>query len=517
MRHDPKNRRLPVGWVWAKVEQVCLVNPRTFAAPLSDNCEVSFVPMAAIEAETGVIDLSQIKLLGDVKKGYTKFSDGDVLFAKITPCMENGKIAIASGLKNGSACGTTELHVLRPFLGLSREYLRFFLLRTDFRKQAQRNMAGTAGQLRVPAWFIEQAHIPLPPHSEQRRIVAEIEKQFTRLDAAEAALRRVEVNLKRYRASVLKAACEGKLVPTEAELSEAEGRDYEHAEQLLKRILAERRAQWESQEKRRGKYKGPESPDISDLPELPAGWVWASLSMVGEVRLGRQRSPKKAKGPNMRPYLRAANVTWDGLDLTDVKEMDFSPSEFETYRLIPGDIVLNEASGSPDEVGKPAVWQGQIERCCFQNTLIRVRTVSEIVPYLFHHLMSDARSGNLGRAARGVGIHHLGAGRTASWTVAIPPMEEQRRIVAELEQRLSSIQQAEDAVEASLKRTERLRQSILNRAFSGKLVSQDADDEPASALLERIREERAAERQQNRRRQSKAAPDKQFHLLKDGP
>ena len=202
MRHDPKNGSLPVGWVWAKVEQVCLVNPRTFATPLSDNCEVSFVPMAAIEAETGVIDLSQIKLLGDVKKGYTKFSDGDVLFAKITPCMENGKIAIANGLKNGSACGTTELHVLRPFLGLSREYLRFFLLRTDFRKQAQRNMAGTAGQLRVPAWFIEQAHIPLPPLPEQRRIVAEIEKQFTRLDAAEAALRRVEVNLKRYRASV---------------------------------------------------------------------------------------------------------------------------------------------------------------------------------------------------------------------------------------------------------------------------------------------------------------------------
>ena len=194
MRNDRNNQSLPAGWAWATVEQVCLVNPRTFAAPVSDNCEVSFVPMAAIEAETGVIDLSQIKLFGDVKKGYTKFSDGDVLFAKITPCMENGKFAIANGLKNGSACGTTELHVLRPFLGLPREYLLFFLLRTDFRKQAQRNMAGTAGQLRVPAWFIEQAHIPLPPLPEQRRIVGEIKKQFTRLDAAETALKRVEAN-----------------------------------------------------------------------------------------------------------------------------------------------------------------------------------------------------------------------------------------------------------------------------------------------------------------------------------
>ena len=330
----------------------------------------------------------------------------------------------------------------------------------------------------------------LAPLPEQRRIVAEIEKHFTRLDAAEAALRRVEANLKRYRASVLKAACEGKLVPTEAELAEAEGRDYEHAEQLLGRILAERRACWESQGKRSGKYKEPAAPETRDLPDLPDGWVWTSLSSVGEVRLGRQRSPKRATGPNMRPYLRAANVTWDGLNLSDVKEMDFNPREFEIYRLMPGDILLNEASGSPDEVGKPAVWRDQIEGCCFQNTLIRVRAFPGIVPFLFYRLLSDARSGNLGRAARGVGIHHLGAQRTASWTVALPPLEEQLRIVAEIEQRLSVIQQAETTVEANLKRVGRLRQSILLQAFCGRLVPQDPEDEPASVLLERIRAER---------------------------
>ena len=369
-----------------------------------------------------------------------------------------------------------------------------------------------------------EVEVYVPPFAEQRRIVTEIEKHFTRLDAAETALKRVEANLKRYRASVLKAACEGKLVPTEAELAEAEGRDYEHAEQLLERILAERRARWESQEKRRGKYKEPAAPDISGLPELQKGWVWASLSSVGEVRLGRQRSPKRATGPNMRPYLRAANVTWDGLDLSDVKEMDFSPSEFETYRLIPGDIVLNEASGSPDEVGKPAVWGGQIDGCCFQNTLIRVRAFSGIVPYLYYHLQSDARSGNLGRAARGVGIHHLGAERTARWTIALPPLEEQRRIVAEIERMLSAIQQTEATVKASLKQIERLRQSIFKQAFSGQLVPQDPDDETASVLLERIRVEReaaqtavASDDRKTRRRRSKAAPDKQLRLLENGP
>ena len=115
------------------------------------------------------------------------------------------------------------------------------------------------------------------PSPEQRRIVAEIEKQFTRLDASVAALKRVQANLKRYRASVLKAACEGKLVPTEAELAQTEGRDYEPADQLLARILSERRARWESQEKRGRKYKEPAAPDTSNLPKLPEAWVWATV------------------------------------------------------------------------------------------------------------------------------------------------------------------------------------------------------------------------------------------------
>ena len=120
----------------------------------------------------------------------------------------------------------------------------------------------------------------LPPLAEQRRIVAEIETQFTRLDASVAALRRAQANLKRYRASVLKDACEGRLVPTEAELASSEGREYEPADVLLERILAERRARWESQEKRRGKYKEPSAPDTSTLPELPEGWVWATFLWI---------------------------------------------------------------------------------------------------------------------------------------------------------------------------------------------------------------------------------------------
>ena len=155
--------------------------------------------MAAVEAGTGLMDTSQVRKYSEVRKGYTRFSEGDVLFAKITPCMENGKIAIAKGLTNGSGCGSTEFHVVRAPDALSNEYLAYFLLREEFRKEARRNMAGTAGQLRVPPGFLSDAIFPLPPLPEQRRIVAEIEKQFTRLDASVAALRRTQTNLKRYR------------------------------------------------------------------------------------------------------------------------------------------------------------------------------------------------------------------------------------------------------------------------------------------------------------------------------
>ena len=130
---------------------------------------------------------------------------------------------------------------------------------------------------------VEDIPLPLPPLAEQRRIVTEIETQFTRLDASVAALRRAQANLKRYRASVLKAACEGRLVPTEAELARSEGRGYEPGAVPLERILAERRARWESQEKRRGKYREPSAPDTATLPELPEGWVWAVVEQLSEI------------------------------------------------------------------------------------------------------------------------------------------------------------------------------------------------------------------------------------------
>ncbi|HET8680860.1 MAG TPA: restriction endonuclease subunit S [Micromonosporaceae bacterium] len=182
------------------------------------------------------------------------------------------------------------------------------------------------------------------------------------------------------------------------------------------------------------------------MNDLPPGWAWARLDEIAEVRLGRQRSPKNHSGDNMRPYLRAANVDWNGLKLDDVKQMNFTDDEARVYRLQPGDIVLGEASGSPSEVGKPALWNGEIEDCCFQNTLLRVRSYGPEPRYLLHFLRAEALRGGFVAHSRGVGIRHLGASRLASWPVPIPPLAEQRRIVVAIEDHLSLLEWAASTI-----------------------------------------------------------------------
>lgn len=233
--------------------------------------------------------------------------------------------------------------------------------------------------------------------------------------------------------------------------------------------------------------------------EAPKGWIPARLATIAEVRLGRQRSPARAEGPHMRPYMRAANVTWEGIDTTDVKEMDFTPAEYETYGLRRGDILLGEASGSPHEVGKAAIWSDDVPGACFQNTLIRVRpATAALVPFLHLHFVRDARNGRFAAASRGVGIHHLGAETLSEWQVVLPPLPEQRRIVETMESYFTRLDDAVATLQRVQRSLKRYRASVLKAAVEGRLVptevevarAEGRDYEPASVLLERILAER---------------------------
>jgi type I restriction enzyme S subunit len=244
--------------------------------------------------------------------------------------------------------------------------------------------------------------------------------------------------------------------------------------------------------------------------ELPHGWVETRLNEVAEVRLGRQRSPKNHSGSRMRPYLRAANVTWSGLDLRDVKEMNFTADESAVYELHEGDVLVAEASGSADEVGKPALWRGEIAGCCFQNTLVRVRSLAPLPEYLRYFLLAEARSGRIGQASPGVGIHHIGSARLAAWPLPLAPLPEQRRIVAAIDEHLTRIEAIERLIQDLVGPFQRghgrvgaLSRTILARAFRGDLVPQDASDEPAGALLARIAAERAASPKSVRKRRQR--------------
>ena len=360
--------------------------------------------------------------------------------------------------------------------------------------------------------------VPLAPLAEQHRIVAEIEKQFTRLDASVAALRRVKANLKRYRASVLKAACEGKLVPTEAELAQAEGRDYEPADRLLERVLAEHRSLWEAQEKRRGKYKEPTAPDTSDLPELPEGWVWATVEQL----LARSEYGTSAKcnyESDGLPVLRIPNIVAGEIDLHDIKYATRPVLIDSETALAKGDVLMCRTNGSVSLVGKTAVVNTELEPYhSFASYLLRFRLIeTEMMPKWFHIYAT----GQLGRAfieqnaASSAGQNNVSLSLIHTMPIPLPPLAEQRRIVAEVERRLSVIHQAEAAIETNLTRAERLRQSILKEAFSGKLVPQDPNDEPASALLDRIRAERESAQVnvksngQPRRRRTKQSRERQ--------
>jgi type I restriction enzyme S subunit len=198
---------------------------------------------------------------------------------------------------------------------------------------------------------------------------------------------------------------------------------------------------------------------------LPDDWELRQLDQIADVRLGRQRSPKNHVGTHMRPYLRAANVGWSGLRLDDINEMNFTDDEMDIYRLQPGDIVLSEASGSPDEVGKPAIWTGQIVDCAFQNTLLRVRSLGAEPKYLLYFFRHLALSKAFARRSRGVGIHHIGRAAIASWPVPLPPINEQRRIVEILEDHLSRLDAADQAIRDSQRRSDALREAHLRVLF----------------------------------------------------
>jgi type I restriction enzyme, S subunit len=343
--------------------------------------------------------------------------------------------------------------------------------------------------------------VPFPPPNEQRRIVAKIEELFSDLDAGVAALERAKANLKRYRASVLKAAVDGSLT---AEWR-AKHPKVEPASKLLERILVERRRKWEVDQLAkfkatgkeppknwRAKYVEPSPPDTTDLPKLPGDWCWTKLDAVADVVGGITKDQKRPKLPGMRevPYLRVANVQRGFLDLSEMKEITATEEDIAALSLEPDDMLFTEG-GDRDKLGRGWVWSGELPECIHQNHIFRARLfLKELQPRLIsHHANSFGQAWFVKAGKQTTNLASINLGILRRFPIPVPSAEEQREIISQVDERLSEIEAAEVAIGHSLLRASRLRQSILKEAFEGKLVPQDPKDEPASVLLERIKTE----------------------------
>src|SRR3989304_6125281 len=483
---------LPKGWIWTILEEIANINPKFKGDSLDDDMDVSFLPMKAVEERTGKIDLSRIKKISEVKKGYTPFRNSDILFAKITPCMENGKVAIVNNLKNGIGFGSTEFHVVRISDTIDKRLLFFFLLQDDYRKTAQRSMTGSAGQLRVPAYFIKKTLFPLPPLPEQHRIVVKIEELFTRLDAGVEALKKIKVQLKRYRQAVLKYAFEGKLTE---EWREKHKGEIEPAGVLLERIRQETSLQGAE---RRSKLKRSKDEIASplarndSLPELLEGWVWTKVGMISEM-IQYGTSEKANEGSQGIPVLRMGNIQDGKLIFEYLKYFPKSWSQLYDFLLKDGDVLFNRTN-SAELVGKTAVYKNYHRPAVFASYLIRVKVnKNAYAPDLLAFYINSfyGRKYIASVVSQQVGQANVNGTKLSLMLIPLPPLPEQNKIVEEIERRFSVADEVEKTVDQSLKQAERLRQSILKKAFEGKLVPQDPSDEPAEKLLERIKAEKA--------------------------
>ena len=300
--------------------------------------------------------------------------------------------------------------------------------------------------------------VAVAPIQEQTRIVAEIEKQFSRLDEAVANLKRVKANLKRYKGAVLKAAVEGRLVETEAKLARREGRKYETGEQLLKRVLDTRRSQW------RGKYKDPVTPNTTDLPDLPEGWVWASAVQACEpvIDCHNKTAPYTASGI---PLVRTSNIRGGRLLLKDVRYVNQSTYDFWSRRCPPepGDVLFTREA----PMGEAAIIPPRLKLCMGQRMMLMRPSSAITAQFLLFALMSPVINRQIERIAVGTGVKHLRVGDVELLPIPIPPRSEQDRIVAEIDRRFSLTLETEAQVDANLLRAERMRQAILKNAFSG--------------------------------------------------
>lgn len=366
---------------------------------------------------------------------------------------------------------------------IDAEFLYYFLLSE---KRGFINAGKGGAQPNISQGILKDWPIALPPSNEQKRIIAKIEELFSELDSGIESLKTARAQLKVYRQAVLKHAFEGKLTAAWRKNNKDK---LESAAQLLAHIKCERDAEGKRIGKKNLKEPRPLSAeDFSWLFPVPEGWCWERLGwMTCGIEYG---TGAKSSETGEVPVLRMGNIQnmkfdWDDLVYTS------DAQEISDYLLHEGDVLFNRTN-SPELVGKTAIYKGE-RPAIFAGYLMRINQISSIVdPRFLNFYLNCHTAKQYGNQVKtdGVNQSNINGEKLAHYPFPYCSLEEQRIIVELLEEQMSSIDRTEADIDYQLQKSEALRQSILKKAFSGQLVAQDANDKPASALLERIRAEK---------------------------
>jgi type I restriction enzyme S subunit len=474
---------LPDGWTWETVYSVgggkknaIVDGPFGSNLKVSDYVESGPVPVLTTKNLEG--DYSKVRYITANKFDELKRSavnSNDILMAKIGSC---GKLGIYPADATPAMIPANLLKVSVTD-GFDLKYVYYFFSSSFFKSYLNTIIKSTA----QPAFGVTDfKRLPFPraPLSVQKRIVAEIEKQFSRLDEAVALLKRIQANLKRYKAAVLKAAVEGKLTEQWRKVHP----DVEPADQLLKRILAERRTKWEAEElakmKTKGtkpkddswksKYKEPAGPDTANLPELPEGWVWARTDQLFTFVTSGSRGWASYYSVTGPIFLRMGNLDHESikLDLSDIQRVQ-PPNGAEGLRtrVAAGDILISITA----DVGMVGMVPDGFEEAYINQHVSLARPASAFdSTYLAWFLACKAGQDQFKELQRGATKVGLGLDDIKSVNVSMPPIAEQKAILSEIDCRFSVTEELEATIETNLNRAERLRQTILQQAFSGGLA-----------------------------------------------
>ncbi|HIG8366331.1 TPA: restriction endonuclease subunit S [Klebsiella oxytoca] len=454
---EEKPFELPVGWEWTTLNTLAEINPKIDVS--DDEQDISFVPMPLISTKFDGSHDFEVRKWKEIKKGYTHFANGDIAIAKITPCFENSKAAIFSGLKNNVGVGTTELHVARPYSqAVNQQYLLLNFKSPGFLKTGESQMTGSAGQKRVPRNFFENYPLPFPPLQEQERIVNnftqlmilcdeleqhslasldahqqlvetllttltdsqnadELAENWSRISEHFDTLFTTEASIDALKQTILQLAVMGKLVPQDP--------NDEPASELLKRI-----AQEKAQLVKDGKIKKQKPlPPISDEEkpfELPDGWVWSRLDHVAtKITDGDHKTPPRiAEGYKL---LSAKNIRDGFLDYENCDYISESSYIKSRERCLPekGDLLIVSVGGT---IGRSSLITGDSE-------FALVRSVAIIKPLIIEpNFLKIAMDSQLLQSMihshkRGGAQPCLYLGEISKFLFPVPPLKEQKRIV----------------------------------------------------------------------------------------